>query len=224
MDKVQKPVEELDEPCPTCGRPLVIRTGRFGRFISCSGFPECEYRRSMVVKTGALCPVDGGELLERKTRKSGKVFYGCANYPKCSFATWDRPLALPCPECGGLLTQGAKAPTAACAKCGALVAGVAEGTPEVVGHRDPAAARPSRGARATTGTAKTAAARRTSATRATVARAATTRKAPARKTTAVKAPAVRTPAAKTTTSKATRAPGTATRKATGATRARSSKS
>jgi DNA topoisomerase I len=170
MDRVQKPVEELDEPCPNCGRPLVIRTGRFGRFISCSGFPECEYRRSMVVKTGALCPVDGGELLERKTRKSGKVFFGCANYPNCSFATWDRPLALPCPECGGLLTQSEKATTASCAKCGALVAGVAEGTPEVVGHRDPAE-RPARRARATTSAASGAAAsRRTSTGRTTTAR------------------------------------------------------
>jgi DNA topoisomerase-1 len=201
MDKVQKPVEELDEPCPTCGRPLVIRTGRFGRFISCSGFPECEYRRSMVVKTGALCPVDGGELLERKTRKSGKTFYGCANYPQCSYATWDRPLALPCPECGGLLTQGANQPTAACVKCGALVAGVAEGAPEVVGHRDPAA-QPARRTRAATGTGSRAATtRRTSTTLASAARKAPTRRtAPARKAPARKAPAGQTAARKTTRS------------------------
>ena len=147
MDKVQKPIEELDEPCPDCGRPLVIRTGRFGRFISCSGFPECEYRRSVVVKTGALCPVCGGDLLERKTRKSGKVFFGCANYPTCSFATWDRPLPVPCPECGGLLTLANGRQEAACVKCGALVTGAAEGTPAVVGHRDPAAARPARSGR-----------------------------------------------------------------------------
>ncbi len=147
MDKVQKPIEELDEPCPDCGRPLVIRTGRFGRFISCSGFPECEYRRSVVVKTGALCPICGGDLLERKTRKSGKVFFGCANYPTCSFATWDRPLPAPCPECGGLLTLANGRQEAACVKCGALVTGAAEGTPAVVGHRDPAAARPARSGR-----------------------------------------------------------------------------
>jgi DNA topoisomerase I len=216
MDKVQKPVEELDEPCPNCGRPLVIRTGRFGRFISCSGFPECEYRRSMVVKTGALCPVDGGELLERKTRKSGKVFYGCANYPACSFATWDRPLALPCPECGGLLTQGEKATTAACARCGALVAGVAEGTPEVVGHRDPAA-QPARRARTATGASRGAAAtRRTSTARATSARTAATRRAaPARTTTARKA--TRTTKNSTTARATTRA---TTRKTSGATRTR----
>jgi DNA topoisomerase I len=235
MDKVQKPVEELDELCPLCGRPLVIRTGRFGRFISCSGFPECEYRRSMVVKTGALCPVDGGELLERKTRKSGKVFYGCANYPRCSYATWDRPLALPCPECGGLLTQGANQPTAACAKCGALVAGVAEGTPEVVGHRDPAAARPARRARAATSAASGAAAtRRAASTRTTAARTAPTRRAaPARKATTSKATTSKATTSKATTSKATtskatgktiRATGATAGNTTGASRARTTKS
>ncbi|HYU75286.1 MAG TPA: type I DNA topoisomerase, partial [Ktedonobacteraceae bacterium] len=67
MNRVQKPVEEMDEVCPECGRNLVIRTGRFGRFISCSGFPECRYRRSFMNKTGALCPQCGGDLVERKT-------------------------------------------------------------------------------------------------------------------------------------------------------------
>ena len=155
MEKVQKPVEEVGEPCPQCGRPLVVRTGRFGRFISCSGFPECDYRRSFVVKTGALCPQCGGDLVERKAKRTGKIFWGCANYPTCNYATWDRPLPTPCPECGGLLTQPNGQTEAACVKCGALVTGVAEGTPLVVGHRDPAAT--TRGARAR-------ASRRTSAT------------------------------------------------------------
>src|SRR5579859_5760252 len=127
MDKVQRPVEELDEQCPTCGRALVIRTGRFGRFISCAGFPECDYRRSLVVKTGALCPQCGGDLVERKGRKTGKVFWGCANYPTCDYATWDRPLSVPCPECGGLLTLPNGKTEAACVKCGALVQGALEG-------------------------------------------------------------------------------------------------
>jgi DNA topoisomerase-1 len=152
MDKVQRPVEELDELCPTCGRALVIRTGRFGRFVSCSGFPECEYRRSLVVKTGALCPQCGGDLVERKGRKTGKVFWGCANFPTCTYATWDRPLSVPCPECGGLLTLPNGKTEAACVKCGALVEGALEGAPIVVGHRDPAAARPARAARAARGT------------------------------------------------------------------------
>ena len=103
MDRVQKPVEELEETCPDCGRNLVIRTGRFGRFISCSGFPECSYRRSFVNKTGALCPNCGGDLVERKTRQKKRVFYGCANYPTCNFAIWEKPVPDLCPNCGGLM-------------------------------------------------------------------------------------------------------------------------
>src|SRR5262249_22700979 len=99
----QKPVEEIDEPCPDCGRNLVIRTGRFGRFISCSGFPECRYRRSAVYKTGALCPNCGGDLVERKTRQKKRIFYGCNNYPTCNFAMWEKPVPDLCPNCNGLM-------------------------------------------------------------------------------------------------------------------------
>ena len=103
MDRVQKPVETIDELCPECGRNLVIRTGRFGRFISCSGFPECRYRRSVVNKTGALCPVCQGDLVERKTKQKKRIFYGCNNYPTCNFAIWEKPVPELCPDCGGLM-------------------------------------------------------------------------------------------------------------------------
>jgi DNA topoisomerase-1 len=103
MNRVQKPVEEIDEQCPECGRNLVIRTGRFGRFISCSGFPECRYGRSVVNKTGALCPQCGGDLVERKTRQKKRIFYGCNNYPTCNFAIWERPVPDLCPNCQGLM-------------------------------------------------------------------------------------------------------------------------
>src|SRR6266487_4143137 len=103
MDRVQKPVEEIDEVCPECGRNLVIRTGRFGRFISCSGFPECRYRRSVVNKTGAFCPVCQGDLVERKTKQQRKVCYGCSNFPTCPFAMWEKPVPELCPDCGGLM-------------------------------------------------------------------------------------------------------------------------
>src|SRR6266699_932014 len=103
MNRVQKPVEEIEEACPDCGRNLVIRTGRFGRFISCSGFPECRYRRSFMNKTGALCPVCNGDLVERKTKQKKRVFYGCSNYPACNFAIWDKPVPDLCPNCGGLM-------------------------------------------------------------------------------------------------------------------------
>ncbi len=103
MDRVQKPVEEIDEACPECGRKLVIRTGRFGRFISCSGFPECRYRRSVVNKTGALCPVCQGDLVERKTKQKKRIFYGCSNFPTCNFAIWEKPVPELCPHCSGLM-------------------------------------------------------------------------------------------------------------------------
>ena len=103
MNRVQKPVEETDELCPDCGNKLVIRTGRFGRFLSCSTFPECSYRRSFVNKTGALCPVCGGDLVERKTKQKKRIFYGCANYPTCTFASWEQPVTDLCPNCGGLM-------------------------------------------------------------------------------------------------------------------------
>jgi DNA topoisomerase I len=103
MDRVQKPLEEMDEQCPDCGRNLVIRSGRFGRFVSCSGFPECRYRRSFLQKTGALCPLCQGDLVERKTKQKKRIFYGCANYPTCNFATWERPVADLCPDCHGLM-------------------------------------------------------------------------------------------------------------------------
>jgi len=103
MNRVQKPVEETDETCPDCGNKLVIRTGRFGRFLSCSTFPECSYRRSFVNKTGALCPNCGGDLVERKTKQKKRVFYGCSNYPTCNFAVWEQPIVDVCPNCGGLM-------------------------------------------------------------------------------------------------------------------------
>ncbi|MGH2505092.1 MAG: DNA topoisomerase, partial [Ktedonobacterales bacterium] len=139
MGKVQKPVEELDEACPVCGKQLVLRTSRFGKFISCSGYPECSYKRAFATKTGVLCPKDGGDLVERRGKKTGKVFYGCANFPTCDFVVWDRPLTIPCPECSGLLTLPNGKEEAVCVNCGALVRGFQEGAPVVVGHRTPEA-------------------------------------------------------------------------------------
>ncbi len=91
--------EPTDEICPNCGRPMVIKTGRFGKFISCSGYPECKTTKPIVKDTGAKCPKDGGAIVERRSRK-GRTFYGCANYPKCDFVSWDRVIPEPCPVCG----------------------------------------------------------------------------------------------------------------------------
>lgn len=108
--------ELLGRACPTCGRDLVIRHGRFGKFISCSGFPECRYTEPWLEKIGVTCPKDGGDLVERKTRK-GRVFYGCNHYPACDFTSWKRPLPKPCPSCGGLLLAVNKR-QAECSACG----------------------------------------------------------------------------------------------------------
>ncbi len=105
--------------CPQCGKPLVIRWGRYGKFIGCSNFPTCRYIEPWLEKIGVLCPKDGGEIVERKTRK-GRAFYGCANYPACDFTSWKKPLAQPCPTCGGMLVI-ANRQTAQCTKCGTEV-------------------------------------------------------------------------------------------------------
>jgi DNA topoisomerase-1 len=99
--------EPIGRACPECGKELVIRYGRYGKFISCSGFPECRHTEAWLEKIGVTCPKDGGEIVSRKTRK-GRVFFGCANYPTCDFTSWKRPLAQPCPKCGGLLVVANK--------------------------------------------------------------------------------------------------------------------
>jgi DNA topoisomerase-1 len=102
MEKVK--LEELtDEICPQCGKPIVIKTGRYGKFLACSGYPECRYTKPFQVKIGVKCPLCGGELVEKRSKKK-RIFYGCSNYPDCKFAINVRPLPQPCPQCGGLLT------------------------------------------------------------------------------------------------------------------------
>jgi DNA topoisomerase-1 len=92
-----------DEVCEKCGRPMVRRRSRFGEFLGCSGYPECDgikRLRAEPVNTGVKCPdCKEGDVLERRSRR-GKIFYGCNRYPKCKFASWDKPLARPCPDCG----------------------------------------------------------------------------------------------------------------------------
>ncbi len=95
-------LEPIGRACPRCGHDLVIRWGRYGKFISCSNFPECRHTEPFLEKIGVTCPLDGGEVVERKTRK-GRTFYGCANYPECEFTSWKKPLKKPCPNCGDLL-------------------------------------------------------------------------------------------------------------------------
>ena len=97
-------VEDIptDEICEKCGRPMVIKSGRYGKFVACSGFPECRNAHPLVKDTGGLCPLDGGHMLVRKSSK-GRVYYGCSNYPKCNYMTWDEPVPEKCPQCGSTL-------------------------------------------------------------------------------------------------------------------------
>ncbi len=183
MNRVQKPLEEIDEICPECGRNLVIRTGRFGRFISCSGFPECRYRRSFVNKTGALCPLCGGDLVERKTKQKGRIFYGCSNYPTCNFAIWERPVPDPCPHCGGLMVVARAGQDPVCYQKVLAVQHSTEEKPQQNGTTTPRTTRK----KTTTATRKTTAGAakakktttRASATKRTTTRARTTKKAAA---------------------------------------------
>jgi DNA topoisomerase-1 len=115
IPKVSDAPELLGRNCPTCGNPLVIRYGRFGKFIGCSTFPVCRYVEPWLEKTGVLCPKDGGELVERKTRK-GRTFYACSNYPACDFTSWKKPLPVPCPACHGLLVVSGRQ-VAQCTQC-----------------------------------------------------------------------------------------------------------
>jgi len=106
--------EKTDQECPKCHKPLVIKMGRFGRFLACTGFPECKYTQSLgqnnnqvQEKIDVPCPKCGGEIVKKRTRK-GKFFYGCANWPKCDFALWDEPINEICPRCHSLMVKKGK--------------------------------------------------------------------------------------------------------------------
>ncbi len=115
MPEVKTGPEPIGRACPDCGMELVIRWGRYGKFISCSGFPNCRHTEAWLEKIGVSCPKDQGDIVERKTRK-GRVFYGCANYPNCDFTSWKRPLPTACPACQGMLVVANKN-QATCLQC-----------------------------------------------------------------------------------------------------------
>lgn len=99
--------EKVGRECPNCGKPLVYRNGKFGKFISCSGFPECHYTEPLIEKIGVACPKCGGDIIVKRSRK-GKVFYGCNNYPQCDFTEWNRPINQRCPVCGSMMVMANK--------------------------------------------------------------------------------------------------------------------
>ncbi|MEP6775314.1 MAG: type I DNA topoisomerase, partial [Chloroflexota bacterium] len=127
IDVARPEPQRTGETCPLCQEhELVIRESRFGPFIACSGFPKCRYTRPIVVSTGVECPKCGQGMLIEKKSKKGRVFYSCSRYPECDFSTWDKPVPLPCPNCGGLMTvvgrtQNGSAPQKVkCTVCGTI--------------------------------------------------------------------------------------------------------
>lgn len=104
IERVELTPELTEEKCPQCGRPLAIKTGRFGEFLACSGYPECRFTKPIVKSTGVKCPDCGGDIVAKRGR-SGKIFYGCSNYPTCTRAFWYKPTDKKCPQCGALLLE-----------------------------------------------------------------------------------------------------------------------
>jgi len=102
--RVKVPDEETDVVCELCGRNMVIKIGRFGKFLACPGFPDCRNTKKIVQETGGACPLCGKKVLAKKS-KNGRGFFGCEDNPNCGFMTWDKPLTEPCPKCGKLLFQ-----------------------------------------------------------------------------------------------------------------------
>ncbi len=100
--KIELESDKTDIPCEKCGRMMVIKTGRYGRFLACPGYPECKNTKPLIIETAATCPKCGGKVIQRKSKK-GYVFYGCNNYPNCDFSTWDVPTEEKCPQCGSSL-------------------------------------------------------------------------------------------------------------------------
>ncbi len=102
--KITLKEDQTDLICEKCGRPMVVKFGRYGKFIACSGYPECKNIKKIVHETGAECPKCGGKVVLKKTKR-GRVFYGCSEYPNCDFVSWDEPTMEKCPRCGKTLLK-----------------------------------------------------------------------------------------------------------------------
>ncbi len=121
--RVKVPDEETDEVCEVCGKPMVIKIGRFGRFLACTGFPECTNTKKIVKPTGGVCPKCGKKVLQKKSKK-GKKYFGCEDNPTCDFMTWDTPVSDKCPKCNDGTTLFRKSGRMFCLKegCGYEIA------------------------------------------------------------------------------------------------------
>lgn len=118
--RVKVPDEETDVVCELCGRNMVIKFSKYGKFLACPGFPECKNTKKIVQETVGLCPLCGKKIIQKKSKK-GRSFYGCEGYPDCNFMTWNLPVEEKCPTCGSTLFQkGGKSGRLICEKpdCG----------------------------------------------------------------------------------------------------------
>lgn len=106
IQKVEIKDEEAGKDCPECGKPMLIKYGRFGKFMACSGFPDCRHTESLNEEVGVECPRCGGAVLALKSKK-GRRFYGCSNYPQCDFRCWNKPTGEKCPVCGDIMVEKA---------------------------------------------------------------------------------------------------------------------
>lgn len=120
MEKVVIAPEESDQECPNCGRMLVYKMGRYGKFLACPGFPECRYAKPIIKELEIKCPACGKSLVERKTKQRRK-FYGCSSYPECDFTTWDIPQKTKCPKCNYLTVLKGKTLLCANKECGKIL-------------------------------------------------------------------------------------------------------
>ena len=185
---VEIPLEVSDVPCDKCndGTMMVIREGRFGKFLACPNFPKCRNTKPILHPIGVKCPKCGADILERKS-KTGKVFYGCERYPDCDYTTWDKPLNEECPECKHMMVEHVERNGSKRKFCS---------NPECSKARPVYA---SKTAAAKTTEAKTTATKKTTASKKTTAKKTTATKTAAKKTTAAK----KATATKATTAKKT---------------------
>jgi len=104
ISRVELPVEESDEICEKCGRRMVVKMGKYGKFLACPGFPECRNAKPIIDEAGVTCPKCGGRILIKKTKR-GKSYLGCENYPECDFSSWEMASDKKCPKCGNFMTK-----------------------------------------------------------------------------------------------------------------------